>query len=378
MTLQLTCHQMIKNQRLEKRNRIVARAQNPNSGRGRNELPRFKVGDLVTVQRTTTPTTTTGPPAPVHPSLITGTVTAVDECGRLRVRYRKVWDTSEKATITVDPRDSMIHVTPSNDDVQHGSYRCTGTQHERHLKSVALAKQRHWEQQRRADDIALAAVVLSKRELLASGELCTRTSPQGVFLVGLPTAEERAALMRVLYTDQVDLAACEGPSRQPEPEPEQQLTHLVDYAQTPWPAHQDQALMGIATERLEQGDYYAALMLVKWATVTVDTTKHSLTYQKPKLAAKISKLQLKANQWMAGHVAYLPLVNLPPGVREKPCDSAEESLRNARLCDATRRLALATCLLPQPGALSPASHYLDFDTLRRTARFFSLVAAWWS
>ena len=271
----------------------------------------------------------------------------------------------------------MTRVTASNDDIEHSSYRYmyTGTQQERHLKSIALAKQQHWEQQRRADDIALANVVFSKRQLLANGEVCTRTSPQGVLLVELPTAEERAALMRVLYADRVDLAALEGPSHQPEPEPEQQLMHLAEYAQTAWPAHQDQALMDMATERLEQGDCCAALMLVKWATVTVDTTKHSLTYQKPKLATKIFKLQLKTNQWMARHAAYLPLINLPPGVYEKPCDSAEEYLCCAKLCNATRRLALAMCLLPQPGAFSPASHYLDFDTLRRTARMLSSVAA---
>lgn len=63
-----------------------------------------------------------------------------------------------------------------------------------------------------------------------------------------------------------------------------------------------------ASEQLERKDDCAALMLVKWATVTVDTTRHSLSYQKPKLAKKVAHLQLLAEKWMAKHTAYLPLL----------------------------------------------------------------------
>merc|ERR1712146_299081 len=118
----------------------------------------------------------------------------------------------------------------------------------------------------------------------------------GILSIEAPRAEERAALQRVLHMDRVDLAVTTAPK------------HTADYASTPWPAHQDRMLMQMANHRIEQGDICAALVLIKWAAVTIDTTKHSLTYQKPKLAAKISKLQLQVNRWMVRNAAYLPLL----------------------------------------------------------------------
>lgn len=342
---------MIKNQRLQKRSRVVARAKNPKSGHGRDEVgPKFKVGDVVVVHSLETaarhhlPHTHTG-----------GTVIAVDPFGKLQIRYSRGFPVA-----IVDPRDEKTVVVLRDED---SGFRCTAPtrEQEQQLREIALAKHLHWEQQRRADEMALASVVLSKRELIASGELCTSTSPQGVLPVEVPTPDERVALMRVLYTytDQVDQAAPTGPD--------------YDHAQTPWPAHQDRSLMKMATERLEQGDCCAALMLIKWATATVDTTRHSLTYQKPKLASRISKLHLKVNQWMVRHAAYLPLYRstVVPSTR---CDSVEELMRRGNLDNAARRLALAMCLLPQSGTSSPAD-CLDFDTLRRTARIFSKLQA---
>ena len=347
----------LKNQRLEKRSRVIARAQNPKSGHGRHDtVPRFEVDDVVDVRWCTTAGLVAN----------TGTVVAVEPSGRLQIRYRPCPRTGWYSTQPLDPHDDTITVTLHNKGIQDSSYRCTdpAREQEQRLREVALAKQAHWERQHRADEMALANVLLSKRALLASGELCATTSSQGVSQIEAPARAERAALVRALYlhTDQAALAIHTGLAQ--------------DYAQTPWPTHEDQLLMKMASERLDHGDLCAALVLIKWATATVDTTKHSLTYQKPKLASRIFKLQLKVNQWMARHAAYLPL-HKSAAVLNHHCGSVEEYLCRRKLDNAARRLALAMCLLARSETPSPAD-CLDFDTLRRTVRVFSkLQAEYW-
>eukprot|EP01043_Picozoa_sp_COSAG02_P010703 COSAG02_NODE_381_length_23450_cov_65.782493_19_plen_377_part_00 len=338
----------VKNQRLEKRSRVIARARDAKSGHGRHDMePRFKVGNVVDVH------TTDG-------GFANGTVVAVDSSGRLQIRYRPCPRSGLYAMETVDPHDDAIRVVLCDEDSDY-RYTYPAREQEQHLREVALAKQAHWERQHQADEMALASVLLSKRALLASGELCATTSSQGVSPVEVPTRAERAALVRVLYmyTDRADLAIPTG------------IAH--DYVQTPWPAHEDQLLMKMASERLDQGDFCAALVLIKWATATVDTTKRSLTYQKPKLASRIFKLQLKVNQWMVKHAAYLPL-HKSMAVLNHHCDSVEEYLCRRSLDNAARRLALAMCLLARSRTPSPADS-LDFDTLRRTVRVFSKLQA---
>lgn len=332
---------MIKNQRLQKRNRIVARAKNPKRGHGRDNMPRFEVGDLVTVHSASTRTTWG------HVMVRTGTVSAVEKSGVLRIRHHS------GSTITVNPLDEMTEVVLSDAEAQSGDR--SAREQEQRLWQIAVDKQRHWEQQRQADEMALAHAVLSKRGLLASGELCIATSQQGVLPVDAPTTAERSALMRVLYEGRAVLEETTAPDS------------MINYAQTPWPAHQDQALLKMASERLEKGDCCAALVLVKWAAATVDTTKHSLTYQKPKLASRISKLQMNVNRWMSRHAAYMPLLEAAAVPTSAP-ESVQTHQRHMRLETATRRLAFAMCLLSQLGNPPPATCYLDFDILRRIMR----------
>ena len=334
---------MIKNQRLQKRNRIVAKAKNPKSGHGRDDLPRFEVGDLVNVQSANAETTWD------RAMMRTGTVVAVDNSGVLRIRHHS------GSTFTVNPGDEMTEVALSDGDAQIDGR--SAREQERRLRQIAVDKQQHWEQQRRADEMALAHAVLSKRGLLASGELCTATSQQGVLLVDAPTVAERSALMRVLYEDPAS-ADLEGTTV---------LNPMMNYAQTPWPAHQDQALLKMASERLEKGDCCAALVLVKWAAATIDTRKHSLTYLKPRLASRIFKLQVNVNRWMGRHAAYMPLLEAA-AAPTRGLESVHEYQRHRRLGTATRRLAFAMCLLSQSGPASPATCHLDFDILRRIMR----------
>lgn len=229
------------------------------------------------------------------------------------------------------------------------------------LESVQARDRQAAAAKQRAVDLCLESVVLEKRSLLASGTVPTDTSRQGILAMEHPTAEERATLVRTLKragtgTDKVEPEQEQPEQVEAEPQPE------------PWPTHQDQTLIKLAMDKLEQGDVCAALMLVKWALATFDDSKHSLTYQKPKLAAKVAQLQHRANKWQVKHAAYLPLLRDPL--------SQGEDKNDVGLAIAKRKLALAMSLLPlsdfrashpRLGTCSPLAQFLDYDLLRRAA-----------
>jgi hypothetical protein len=297
---------MLKDQRLQKRGRVVNRAKNPRTGRGRDD------------------------------------------------------DSDDELSLTSEA------CVGSSSESQ--AARARALARERQLRDEAAAAQRRSQQEQRAAELQLARVVLEKRELLASGDVRTATSHQGIIAMAHPTVEERATLVRTLYLE---------PHPQLEPGLELELEPEPEMDPGPWPTLQDQVLLNMANDQLSRGDFCAALLLAKWATCTIDTTKHSVTYQKPKLAAKIAHLQELANSWLARHAAYLPLFHgqstsaaaADRGSNYAKKDSTQDTTSDdLGLALATRKLALAMSLLPRLGTDSPLAEFLDYDPLRRVGR----------
>lgn len=131
-----------------------------------------------------------------------------------------------------------------------------------------------------------------------------------------------------------------------------------------WPSVQERAMLSLAKERLEASDPCAAQLLAHLAVMTVDTTRKSLTYQKPKLAANLRKIDELATRWLFRHAAYVPMVcneTRFPLCRSQ--DSCETNLSHVHAC----RLVLGMGCSVRLASGSPIS-LLDYDLLRRVGR----------
>ena len=149
-------------------------------------------------------------------------------------------------------------------------------QRERAAGQKAKAERRRLEAGERQMERALVPVLMSKRALLASGELRVDTSPQGVPAMACPTRHEKAVLVRVLWKQKPTLpraspAALQAlqarQARQPEPEPEPAAEtgieqERADFEQAvlearaggAWPSLQGKALLGFAQEMEQRND----------------------------------------------------------------------------------------------------------------------------
>ena len=128
-------------------------------------------------------------------------------------------------------------------------------------------------------------------------------------------------------------------------------------------------------------------MLLRWAVATFDTTAGSLTYSKPRLAARLRLLEAQATSWLQQHAAYLPLLSDPTtqlarnGSVAWEWDTAYDGGRphvrvpkaagpNYALLAAQRRLAWAMGSSDRLVEGSPVG-LLDYDPFRRVARTYT-------
>ena len=129
-------------------------------------------------------------------------------------------------------------------------------------------------------------------------------------------------------------------------------------------------------------------MLLRWAVATFDTTAGSLTYSKPRLAARLRLLEAQATSWLQQHAAYLPLLSDPTTQLARNGSVAWEwdtaSYNHVRvptaagpnyaLLAAQRRLAWAMGSSDRLVEGSPVG-LLDYDPFRRVARAYTRVAS---
>ena len=126
-------------------------------------------------------------------------------------------------------------------------------------------------------------------------------------------------------------------------------------------------------------------MLLRWAVATFDTTAGSLTYTKPRLAARLRLLESQATRWLQQHAAYLPLISDPTTQLEEVgwewvTDHPTWGCRGVRvpkverpnraLLAAQRRLAWAMASSDRLVESSPIG-LLDYDPFRRVARTYT-------
>ena len=136
-------------------------------------------------------------------------------------------------------------------------------------------------------------------------------------------------------------------------------------------------------------------MLLRWAVATFDTTAGSLTYSKPRLAARLRLLEAQATSWLQQHAAYLPLLSDPTTQLARNGSVAWEWLArngsgaqdvnrphvrvpkaagpNYALLAAQRRLAWAMGSSDRLVEGSPVG-LLDYDPFRRVARTYTRSA----
>ena len=131
-------------------------------------------------------------------------------------------------------------------------------------------------------------------------------------------------------------------------------------------------------------------MLLRWAVATFDTTAGSLTYTKPRLAARLQLLESQATRWLQQHAAYLPLISDPTTqlarngsvVWEWVTDHPTWGCRGVRvpkvrpnraLLAAQRRLAWAMASSDRLVESSPIG-LLDYDPFRRVAWIYTHIA----
>ena len=130
-------------------------------------------------------------------------------------------------------------------------------------------------------------------------------------------------------------------------------------------------------------------MLLRWAVATFDTTAGSLTYSKPRLAARLRLLEAQATSWLQQHAAYLPLLSDPTTQLARNGSVAWEwasthggynQVRvptaagpNYALLAAQRRLAWAMGSSDRLVEGSPVG-LLDYDPFRRVARAYTRSA----
>ena len=125
-------------------------------------------------------------------------------------------------------------------------------------------------------------------------------------------------------------------------------------------------------------------MLLRWAVATFDTTAGSLTYSKPRLAARLRLLEAQATSWLQQHAAYLPLLSDPTTQLARNGSVAQDVNRphvrvpkaagpNYALLAAQRRLAWAMGSSDRLVEGSPVG-LLDYDPFRRVARAYTRSA----
>ena len=129
-------------------------------------------------------------------------------------------------------------------------------------------------------------------------------------------------------------------------------------------------------------------MLLRWAVATFDTTAGSLTYSKPRLAARLRLLEAQATSWLQQHAAYLPLLSDPTTQLARNGSVAWEwdaygnrphvrvpkaAGPNYALLAAQRRLAWAMGSSDRLVEGSPVG-LLDYDPFRRVARTYTRSA----
>lgn len=267
----------LKDQRQQKRTRIIARRVAGKVGHGRDDglKSAFEPGDRVTVH-----------PCAVgdHRRVTIGEVVALADAESTEARrqgmvYVRLDRPSSlgggMAGLEAANRFAGVqlfrehHLSKDRDSM---SWAFTHIHGERLAAQAAAREQREIERQDREADRALVTILLHKRALLASGDVEATTSPQGTSPFEVPTDKERALLVRALYHPE-DLTVDDDPAM-PLDLREAERTEAgagyeldldaVQRVGVDWPVEEDRALLALANEKLERRDPCAARLLARW------------------------------------------------------------------------------------------------------------------
>ena len=130
----------------------------------------------------------------------------------------------------------------------------------------------------------------------------------------------------------------------------------------------------MAHEHLCGGDAVAALSLARWAVATIDTRRHSLVYQKPKLHRRLQRLQAACLRQLGQMAAYLPLLPVKTPTKSMDALDLSASMASKSLKRAQSVLAFSVSLFDANDACAV---HIDQDCFALVACNLDLDSTVW-